>query len=551
MNRVDLRSPGGYNWIMAGWKGLSHVTMAILLAAGAALSGVPDCAAAGPAADIIKKVQAETRTSSDAAAGLLKAAAKIKDLSVRAALCEKAFEYGMAGPRGYGSAIGALNMLDAAAPTRAETWRTKRIEVYRQIYSRGPRKDRLKNARVLVAAEVAEAKRLVKAQQWLRALVLYRQAHGTARAMKLADEKHIHAQIRRTQDLQKFHARLDALKEAVAKDPSNTREREELVMLYLVGLDSPDEAARHLNATCAELLRTNVAMAAKPAAELADRDFFTLGKWYFSLAQGSPIAEHAVLMLVRAKENLERYLEVQTKMDATRLRAVIALADVRKALGGHGVYERPPGAVVFLTFENKALFTRDGRTYVRDESEAKHNGLVVGPALAARAGGAAMVFNGTSHIDMGNPPGLQITGDMTVCMWINPATLSVRQNPMNKSYGGEGTWTLEIDGSINYFYGSSGGDVKPYSSYKLPGPLKPGRWTHVAAVRDMKGKTVTWYADGQAVFSGPTQNACKASKANLLFGKGYIGNFRGMMDDICVFKRALPAREIRMLLGAK
>ncbi|MCA9638829.1 MAG: putative metal-binding motif-containing protein, partial [Myxococcales bacterium] len=41
----------------------------------------------------------------------------------------------------------------------------------------------------------------------------------------------------------------------------------------------------------------------------------------------------------------------------------------------------------------------------------------------------------------GNPGALQITGDLTIEMWLKPTAFGVRRNPINKAYGGEYTIT--------------------------------------------------------------------------------------------------------------
>ena len=122
---------------------------------------------------------------------------------------------------------------------------------------------------------------------------------------------------------------------------------------------------------------------------------------------------------------------------------------------------------------------------------------------SGKAGGA-LEFDGTDdYVDLGNPSALQITGNQTICLWLRPDVLNKRQNPYAKAYGGEGTWTLEMNGTINYYYGSAGRNSSPYSSYAMSKALKVGQWAHVAVVRDLKSREVTWYrAPGNAIRSG-------------------------------------------------
>src|SRR6185436_4342585 len=67
--------------------------------------------------------------------------------------------------------------------------------------------------------------------------------------------------------------------------------------------------------------------------------------------------------------------------------------------------------------------------------------------------GYTLRFDGGDYVDVGNPQALRITGNQTIEFWIKPANFANRQNPYAKAYAGEGTITLEPDGSLNYYYG--------------------------------------------------------------------------------------------------
>ena len=510
-------------------------------------------APADDADDIAAAILRETPNRPEAAKKILEAAKSLTDSpSVQIRLCQKAYEHGMASPAGYPTAIAALGLLERVAPTRIDHWREKRLEVYRLQYYRSTRGTKADNGRSYVKLLLLRAKAAGKSDKWKDASKYYRQAYQVARTLNLPQKKEIYEDSRIAATYEMMHNRIEVLRGALGRNPNDPYSRKQLILTYLVDLDRPSEAVKYLGSKVDATLRKNVTMAAKEAAELGDADFFTLGTWYRSLAGKAALKHAKVNMLRRALDNVNRYLEVYTKQDAQRLRATEMVAAIEaelKKLGDESARRPalPPGAVLFLTFEKKALVSRLGRTIVRDESGAKHDGVVIGPAFAPRAGGRAMVFDGRSYIDMGNPPGLQVTGDMTICMWINPASLSSRQNPMSKAYGGEGTWTLETNGTINYYCGSSGRNAGPYTAYRTSTQLKVGQWTHMALVRDMSAKTVTWYANGKAVFAGPARHAVKASAYSLLIGKGYVRNFRGMLDNVGVFKRALTADEIHHL----
>ena len=174
-----------------------------------------------------------------------------------------------------------------------------------------------------------------------------------------------------------------------------------------------------------------------------------------------------------------------------------------------------------------------------------------------------------SHIAVPNAKALQITGSQTIAMWICPARLGLRQNPIAKAYGGEGTITLEPDGELKYYYGSSGRDGEPYAGYTTLAAKAPlaggGKWTHIAVVRDLKKRKVQWYVNGVRAkhntdVSAPAARirrpikdsyavfaSAKTSSRPLYIGKGYVRNFTGLLDEVAIWSRALGEGEIHTL----
>lgn len=518
---------------------------------------IAPCEARGDDADdIAGEIVRKSDSRAEAAAKILTTARSMKATpAIQIRLCEIAYEQGMKTPAGYVAAIAALELLETISPTRARSWRDRRLDAYRLLYYRSKGEARVENGRKYLSLLRARARASGKGDNWDAAARFYSQAYQVARSLKMPVKSMLFDRMRQANSFKMLHNRVGVLVKALAANPADVSARRQLVMTYLVDLDRPAEAAKYVNDTIDAELRTNVTMAGKDASVLADADLLALGAWYQSLSGKATMKYAKIQMLLRAHDNLGMYLEVYPKADARRLRTKALLRQVDAELERLG-YEPvvapslPAGAVVFLTFEDHTLVpTAEGLVYVLDASSHKRCGVAVGGKVAPRGDGKAMVFDGRSYVDLGNPAELQLTGDMTVCMWINPANLSARQNPFNKCYGGEGTWTLEPGGTINMFYGSSGRDTDPYAAYNMSKPLKPGRWSHVAAVRDMKSRTVTWYKDGVAVSSGRAQHTPRASGQKVLIGKGYVRNFQGMLDDVGIFNRALPVADIRGLAG--
>ena len=80
-------------------------------------------------------------------------------------------------------------------------------------------------------------------------------------------------------------------------------------------------------------------------------------------------------------------------------------------------------------------------------------------------------------------------------MWLRPEK-HARRNPYNKSYGGTGTFALEINQRLSYFYGTSGSDATPYGTYGSVGAFSLNNWKLVTLVRDLSSMEIIYYMDG-------------------------------------------------------
>ncbi len=497
---------------------------------------------------LIQLVVKSAKDDADAAAKLIAAAKLLKDdPNAQVTICEAAYDYGAKGAAGFGSALQALSILNIIAPQRGGAWAEKRMKVYRLRYAAASEKDKRQYAPPLIRTLVRVGDAKTKGGNAKEAADFYREALAIATRIRLPGRKEISAKLLGAIQLLQLQGTIDRLKAKLADNPGDKASRNSLIHMYLFRLQSPGEAAKYVNDDCDESLRKHVPLATKPLAEAKDADCLALGQWYRSLSLQAPKADK-IRMLETAQSYLRRFLDIHSAKDVARTKVVMLLRQVDAAivkLGGR--LTELEGAVLVLTFETNTLFTQSGVKYIRDVSGKGNNGRVTGGALGPGKAGSAMKFDKKSHINVGNPKDLQITGGQTICMWIKVSSLASRQNPINKAYGGEGTWTLERNGAINYWYGSSGADASPYKGYKMSTPLAVGTWAHVATVRDMKARKVIWYKDGVAVSTTTAAHTCAASSKNLLIGTGYTGGLSGMLDEVAFFNRALSAEEIQKI----
>jgi len=158
----------------------------------------------------------------------------------------------------------------------------------------------------------------------------------------------------------------------------------------------------------------------------------------------------------------------------------------------------------------------------------------------------ALTFDGSGdYVDFGNPAALQITGSQTFEMWIYPYDLSARRNPIAKAYGGEGTITLETNGTLSYYYGTGGANNNPYQSFTSSASISANQWMHVAIVRDLDAMKLYWYIDGVLAGQADAQYSyAQNGSLSMFLGKGYVSNYYGMIDEVRIWNVAKSPSEI-------
>ena len=154
------------------------------------------------------------------------------------------------------------------------------------------------------------------------------------------------------------------------------------------------------------------------------------------------------------------------------------------------------------------------------------------------------------YVDLGSTSALQITGNQTIEMWIKPAHFDERQNPYAKAYGGEGTITLEENGSLSYYYGTAGKNSQSYQRIRTEANvLEIDKWSHIALVRDFDSNKISWYIDGEEATlidsSTPNYDAAVAGTNSAYIGRGYRDNFAGEIDEFRMWSTARTTDEIK------
>jgi len=166
-------------------------------------------------------------------------------------------------------------------------------------------------------------------------------------------------------------------------------------------------------------------------------------------------------------------------------------------------------------------------------------------SLRNSVSGNSLSFNGSSYVNFGLTY-IPLTGDLTIEFWANPLSLSYgRQNPICKSYGAEFCLTMETNGQLSYYHGSAGSNSSPYMSFNTPNVFENNKWVHVIITRNKATRTMKSYKNGNFANSGTWTSGYDpvASTYNLFVGKGYVNNFKGLIDEVRIYNRVLSSTE--------
>ncbi|MCY2932456.1 MAG: LamG domain-containing protein, partial [Planctomycetota bacterium] len=220
------------------------------------------------------------------------------------------------------------------------------------------------------------------------------------------------------------------------------------------------------------------------------------------------------------------------------------------------------------------LWAGDGNA---DDSAGTSRGTVRGKVtfVPGKVGQAFQLSGKDGYVDLGNTPALQLTGNMTTAMWVNPSRLDDLCCLLVRTQNRD-TIQMTADGGLHYCYGRNGdprwehidlgsdGKALHYIESNPPVVLraqKPGRvlrvgqWTHVALVRDLEGHALRWYFDGELVAEGPAAIPAPSITGAPL-GLGFSpqapgAGFSGLVDEVALWNRALSAEEVQAAFEAR
>ncbi|MDE2001465.1 MAG: LamG domain-containing protein [Patescibacteria group bacterium] len=195
---------------------------------------------------------------------------------------------------------------------------------------------------------------------------------------------------------------------------------------------------------------------------------------------------------------------------------------------------------------------------VYDSSGQGNTGSVIGaPARLSGSSchvGGCMSLNGsTDWLSIPDSPSLDMTGDVTIGMWVKPGSTQNAYTDLLSKHSNGGYVIEQNAGATNQFLfawdttGNGG-----WAGNSVMTTLTPGVWQYFMVVKS--GSTVTHYVNGVQTATGSgSGSTITTNNLPLVIGNWSSGggrSFNGSIDDVRIYNRALSATEAGSLYNS-
>jgi hypothetical protein len=199
-----------------------------------------------------------------------------------------------------------------------------------------------------------------------------------------------------------------------------------------------------------------------------------------------------------------------------------------------------------------ARWTFEGPESLRDATGHGFDATASGaPAYAPGRDGQALRLDGASWLQVAAGGGLNLP-ELTLAAWVNPDRTDGRRGIMVKRAGNVGApWVFAVsDGKLSFEGCGTSGTFWPFNF--SGGEVPAGQWSHVA-VTFAANREIVLYLNGQPVARKAITEAGAPNGEPLVIGREAWGGeggqlspglFRGLLDDLTVWKRVLTPAEI-------
>lgn len=149
--------------------------------------------------------------------------------------------------------------------------------------------------------------------------------------------------------------------------------------------------------------------------------------------------------------------------------------------------------------------------------------------------GFALKFDGTGDYAHAGVP--DQSGPFSISLWVNAGGGTAADNAVfSSSIAGAADTSFQIDADETGRFRFSGG-----KQFDI-GSVRAGKWQLITVTYD--GKTVRTYNNGEPVAGGPCEQCGAITDYVLGTNRDRSGHFRGAIDDVGIYNRAISREEI-------
>jgi len=194
-------------------------------------------------------------------------------------------------------------------------------------------------------------------------------------------------------------------------------------------------------------------------------------------------------------------------------------------------------------------FDEGSGSIAKDSSGNGNDGTIHGATWVDGKFGKALSFDGEDdYVEVHDSPSLDITDAITIEAWIYP--IGYPPSPRHAGIVGKGGWDIGSGYEVDLGYEEMNGLFELntrrsslYSESRIP----LNQWTHVVAT--LKNTDAVIYINGKIDASG-TVNSLITNSRPLQIGRRDPGNkfvayFKGIIDEVRIYNRALTPEEIK------
>lgn len=277
----------------------------------------------------------------DLAAVLLQAASSADDKpQVMTLLIDHVVELGMRHATGHDLATEALQLGIERLSAQQTHFLEKLVDLRQRQYTQARATDRTAAGLALVAALIRLADAQYETQAFDDAMVQLRRATAVASAVRSNEARQtVKARMDRVIAAQAVVRQVQAARARLTRDKTDQAAAKELLRLYVVELDTPDEARKFSFLLDDETWQKNIRLACADITTLSDAEAMALGDWYRALAPGAGSGRARAAMLARAVACYDQFAErhghadlLSTKAALTRKQVFEELAALNKTL---------------------------------------------------------------------------------------------------------------------------------------------------------------------------------------------------------------------------